>query len=519
MSGERMIYRFADCVLDTDRRELQRAGQVVPTEPQVFDLLVQFARRPDAVMARDKLIDAVWGGLVVSDATIDSRIAAARRAIGDSGSLQALIRTVPRRGFRFVGTVSVEAPSGQRPASAPLPDLPSIAVLPFTNFANDPRQEYLSDGITEDIITELSRYIELPVIARSSSFRYKGQTPDIRQVGRELGARYVLEGSVRREGSRIRISVQLIDAQTGTHRWGERYDRGIKDIFAVQEAVARQVAAILAVQVNRAEAERILNKPPATWEAYDYYMRAAAAYDAFVANRIVDELYQARRLIERALAIDPGYARAYAKLSEAHTVVYMEPIDGDYMSRAVLDHAYRLANKAVQLGPNLPFAHAAFGWALLWMGEHDAAINATEHALTLNPGYSYNYQSLLLTYAGQAERAIEIIAAKKRLDPFHQPTLLGFLGHAYFILNRYAEAIPSLRECVSRAPNFRAAHVWLAATYGQLGQLQQARSHVSEILRLEPGCRISRIRRLIVYRNPSDADHLLGGLSKAGLPD
>ena len=234
-------------------------------------------------MARGDLIDAVWGGRFVADATIDSRIAAARRAIGDSGSLQALIRTVPRRGFRFVGTVSVEASTERSPAPALL-DLPSIAVLPFTNFGNDPRQEYFSDGITEDIITELSRYSELLVIARFSSFRYKGQAPDIRQVGRELGARYVLEGSVRREGSRIRISAQLIDAQTGTHRWGERYDREIKDVFAVQEAVARQVAAILAVHVNRAEAERILNKPPATWEAYDYYMRAAAVYDAFVAT-------------------------------------------------------------------------------------------------------------------------------------------------------------------------------------------------------------------------------------------
>jgi len=248
-----MIYRFADCGLDTERRELQRAGQVVPLEPQVFDLLVLFAERPDKVVSRDDLIKSVWGGRFVADTTIDSRIAAARRAIGDNGLLQALIRTVPRRGFRFVGTVSVEPPAGRPPARA-LPDLPSIAVLPFTNFGNDPRQEYFSDGITEDVITELSRYPELLVVARFSSFRYKGQSLDIRQVGRELGARYVLEGSVRREAGRIRISAQLIDAQTGTHRWGERYDRPNREVFAVQEAVAREVAAVLSVQVNRAEA-------------------------------------------------------------------------------------------------------------------------------------------------------------------------------------------------------------------------------------------------------------------------
>jgi adenylate cyclase len=512
-----MIYRFADCILDTERRELQRSGQVVPLEPQVFDLLVLFARRPDEVVARGDLIDAVWEGRFIADATIDSRIATARRAIGDSGSMQALIRTLPRRGFRFVGTVSVEGPTERFPARA-LPDRPSIAVLPFTNFGSDPRQEYFSDGITEDIITELSRYSELMVIARFSSFRYKRQALDIRQVGRELGARYVLEGSVRREGSRIRISAQLIEAQTGTYLWGERYDRQIKDVFAVQEAVAREVAAILAVQVNRAEAERILNKPPATWEAYDYYMRAAAVYDGFMASRIVEELYKARRFVEHALSIDPAYARAYAKLSQTYTVAYMEPSDGEYMTRAVLDRAYSLATKAVELGPNLPFAHATLGWALLWKGEHDAAISATEHALNLNPGFSYPNRALILTYAGQADKALEVIAATKRLDPFHPPSLFGFLGHAYYVLGRYAEALPSLRECAYRAPDFRAAHAWLAATYGQLGQLEKARMHVAEILRIEPGCSLGRVRRLIVYRNAGDADHLLDGLRKAGLP-
>jgi len=513
-----MIYRFADCVLDSDRRELQRAGRVVPLEPQVFDLLVLFAERPDKVMARDDLIKSVWGGRFVADATIDSRIAAARRAIGDSGSRQALIRTVPRRGFRLVGTVSVEAPTERFSARA-LPDLPSIAVLPFTNFGNDPRQDYVGDGITEDIITELSRYSELPVIARFSSFRYKGQSLDIRQVGCELGARYVLEGSVRREGGRIRISAQLIDARTGMHRWSGRYDRPSKDVFAVQEAVAREVAAILAVQVNRAEAQRILNKPPATWEAYDYYMRASAMYDAFLTSRRVGELHEARHLMEHALSLDPVYARAYAKLSQTYTSAYIEPIDGDYMTEAVLDRASSLATKAVQLDPDLPFAHATLGWAMLWRREHDAAISATEHAITINPGFSYNLRPLILIYAGQADRAIEVIAASKRLDPFHQPSLLGFLGHAYYVLKRYADALPSLREFASRAPNHRSAHIWLAATYAQLGQLEQARTHVAEILRIEPGCRVSRLRRLIVHRNADDADHILDGLRKAGLPD
>src|SRR5437762_2586627 len=281
LSEQRMRFLFEDYALDTERRELCRRGEVVRMEPQAFDLLEYLIQNRGRLVSRDDLIASVWAGRIVSDSAMTTRINAARCAIDDTGKAQRLIKTVPRKGIRFVGTVLEGEAGGTEVGSRPstpslaLPDKPSIAVLAFTNMSGEPGQEYFSDGITEDIITELSRFSELFVVARNSSFRYKGRSPDVRQVGRELGVRYVLEGSIRRAGDRVRITGQLIDATNGAHRWAERYDRKLEDVFAVQDEVARTIVAILTAHVNKAEVERTLLKPPATWQAHDYYMRAA----------------------------------------------------------------------------------------------------------------------------------------------------------------------------------------------------------------------------------------------------
>ena len=300
-----MHFTFGNCSVDCARRELRRGGKLVAIEPQVFDVLVYLIQHRDRVVSRDDLLASVWGGRIVSEFTLSSRINSARSAIGDSGEGQRLIKTLPRKGFRFVGRVREEEGPGRtldggtpaeppRPALA-LPDKPSIAVLAFANMSGDPGQDYFSDGITEDIITGLSRFSELFVIARNSSFQYKGKSPDIRQVGRELGVRYVLEGSIRRAGDRVRITAQLIDAVTGAHRWAERYDRELKDVFAVQDEVSRAIVAILVAQVNKAEAERTLLKPPATWQAYDFFMRASDIFIAAQSSFNVADLYEARQ--------------------------------------------------------------------------------------------------------------------------------------------------------------------------------------------------------------------------------
>ena len=233
-----MLYLFENYALDTGRRELRRGPDLVPLEPQVFDLLAYLIQHRERVVTKDDLLAAIWEGRNVSETALTSRISSARCAIGDDGQQQRLIKTLLRKGIRFVGAVreeqqrTTEAAAEQSAPALALPDRPSIAVLPFTNMSGDSEQEHIGDGIVEDITTELSRFRDLFVIARNSSFHYKGRAVDVRQVGRELGVRYVLEGSIRRDRDRFRISAQLIDAVTGSHRWAERYDRDVKDIFA-----------------------------------------------------------------------------------------------------------------------------------------------------------------------------------------------------------------------------------------------------------------------------------------------
>jgi adenylate cyclase len=516
-----MRYHFEGYTLDMDRRELRRGTDlVVAIEPQVFDLLAYVIQNRERVVSKDDLIASIWEGRSVSESALTTRINAARRAIGDSGHQQRLIKTLLRKGIRFVGAVQEEEHHAEQTTSVlALPDRPSIAVLPFTNMTDDPAQEYFSDGLTEDVITELSRFAELFVIARNSSFQYKGQAVDVRDVGRDLGVRYVLEGSIRRYGDRVRISAQLIDADSGAHRWAERYDRKLEDIFSLQAEFARTIVAILAAHVNKAESQRALTKPPATYQAYDYYMRAADFSAAYNSSFSKADLHGARRFLEKAVAMDTGYARAYAALSMTYVSSWVHHWDDDCPWAAALERAYQCAQKSVLLGANLPEAHLALGWTLLWMRQHEPAIAAFEQASMLNPNFTNWRYPLSLVYAGQPERAIETLDAHMRLDPFYEPYALNTLGLAYYILKRYAEALPHLRACVSRAPNMPAGRVRLAATYAQLGLLDDARAQAAEVLRIEPFFTIKGSPPVSAFKRPEDAEHVAIGLRKAGLPE
>jgi TolB-like protein len=259
-------FSFSDQILDVDRRELRRSGELIALEPQVFDLLVYLVENRDRVVSKDDLLEAVWGGRIVSESAMTSRITAVRKAVGDSGKAQRLIRTVPRKGMRFVGVVREEqkpaASIDARPAATEnppgpllsLPDKPSIAVLPFANLNGDPEQEYFADGVVEEIITALSKIRWFFVIARNSSFSYQGRAVDVTQVGRELGVRYVIEGSVRKSGDRVRIAAQLIDTASGNHLWAERYDRELADIFAVQDDITERVVSAIEPETLRGRA-------------------------------------------------------------------------------------------------------------------------------------------------------------------------------------------------------------------------------------------------------------------------
>src|SRR5262249_49134190 len=331
--------------------------------------------------------------------------------------------------------------------------------------------EYFADGVVDDIITELSRFSDLFVIARNSSFQYKGRAVDVRQVGRELGVRYVLEGSVRRGGDRVRISAQLIDAATGAHRWAEHYDRKIEDVFAVQDEVVRTIVAILAAHVRKAEIERTRAKAPNSWKAYDYYLQASDCFTAFNTSFSVKDLNETRHLLQRSLALDGSYARSYALLARTHEATWVNPVDSDFLNPAALDEAERLARKAVQLDPNLPEAHAILGAVLTWKRQHEASLIEIERTIALNPNYLDWRFGLSLVRAGHSRRAIDVLKAQMRLDPFYPPVASAALGFAHYMLKEYAQALSAARECVSRAADLRAGHTVLAATYAQLGQM------------------------------------------------
>jgi adenylate cyclase len=400
-----------------------------------------------------------------------------------------------------------------------LPDKPSIAVLAFENLSGDPKQEYFADGVSEDIITELSRFSDLFVIARNSSFKYKGKAVDVRQVGRELGVRYALEGSVRRGGDRVRISAQLVDSGTGAHRWAERYDRELKDVFAIQDEVARTIAAVLAAHVNKAEAERTLLKPPATWQAYDHYMRAAAAWASFQSSWKLDQLLETRGHLADSLKIDPKYARAYSLLASTHRVAWLNPVNEEYLSPATLDRAITLARTAIELDPNLPEAYAELAYNVIRKSDFDGATVAAERAIALNPNFVDYRLGQVFYSVGQLAKAIEIAKAQMRLDPFHPHFAPLIAGIAYYMLKEYQEAQRWLREATGRAPNHQYGHAFLAATYAQLGRAEDAHAEAVEVLRINSKYMIGTQKQVSIFKRAEDSDHLLDGLRKAGLPE
>jgi TolB-like protein len=485
-------------------------GDVIHDEHRVYGDGVNIAARLESI--------ADPGGIFVSGAAYEHVRKKVSVSFVDLGAQSVKNIAEPVQVYRIELQQAPAAALQARPALA-LPDKPSIAVLPFTNLSGDPKEDYFSDGITEDIITELSRFSELFVIARHSSFQFKGKSPDIRQVGRELGVRYVLEGSVRRAGERVRITGQLIDATTGTHRWAERYDRELRDVFAVQDEVARTIVAILAAHVNKAEAERTLLKPPMAWQAYDLYMRGAANLDVFRSTLRAHDLYSARGLFEQSLGMDPNYVRSYCALSLSYVLAAVNPVDQDYLGTSLIDRAQKLAHQAVQLDPNLPQAQSCLAHSLAWKGEHDAAVAAFDRAKHLNPNFTDFGSASVLVLAGEHVRATTEIATLMRLNPFYPALAPFWLALAYYMLEQYEKALPLFRESVARAPNLHHAHLWLVDTCMYLGKREEAQHAAREVLRTDPGFTLEKYIGFFAraWKRPEDAKHL-DGLRMTGLP-
>jgi adenylate cyclase len=391
---------------------------------------------------------------------------------------------------------------------------PSIAVLPFANISGDPEQEYFSDGITEDIITDLSKVSGLFVIARNSAFSYRGRAVKVQEVTRDLGVRYVLEGSVRRAGNRVRITVQLIDGTTGGHLWAERYDRDLTDIFAVQDEVTREIVAALAVKVTQGEQRRLARKGTDNLEAYDHFLRGRQL--AWRRSKEANE--EARVLLERAIALDPQFTSACAILAGVHGVNYANRWhDPPEESRRMADE---LAQRAVALDDDAPDAHWILGLAYLQQKQLDRAMAEARKALALDPNFAWAHSLLgqALHYAGRSQEAIEPHTTAMRLDPNDQDPFLHFLAQAYFGLGRYEEAAANLKRRIVRKPDTDVSRILLAACYGHLGRAEEARALWQEVLQINPGYSFEHHRRVLPYKDPADFERIADGLRKAGLP-
>jgi adenylate cyclase len=397
-------------------------------------------------------------------------------------------------------------------AGLPLPDKPSVAVLPFSNVSQDATQEYFSDGVTEDLITGLSKVSGLFVIARNSVFTYKGKAVKVREVGRDLGVRYILEGGVQRAGTRVRITAQLVDATTGYHMWAERYDREVRDIFALQDEVTQQIVRALAVKLTEAERVRLGRAPTGVLEAYDLVLRGHEARKRTTREGNAE----ARRLFVKALDLDPEYASAYAGLSSTHLQSWQFGWSTD---RESLDRARELAERAVALNDNLVDGCHLLGQVYLWEKEHDRAIAQAERAIALAPNDADGFETLaeILGWSGRAEESIRLIRQAMRLNPHYPFYYLWTLGHAYYLTERRQEALDTFAMLVKENPNFLPAHAFRAVLLGELGRMKEAREAWQEAERLSPGASMANLRERLPYKRPADLDRFLSAAHRVGM--
>ncbi|MBX9843001.1 MAG: winged helix-turn-helix domain-containing tetratricopeptide repeat protein [Xanthobacteraceae bacterium] len=519
-----MLFRFENCVLDTSRRELRRGSEPVAVEPQVFDLLVCLIENRDRVVSKDDMIASVWGGRIVSESTLTSRVNAARKAIGDSGDAQRLIRTMVRKGVRFVGEVQVqpEHPANGGGGASPephtaalaLPERPAIAVLPFTNMSGEPEQDYFSDGISEDIITALSKLRWFFVIARNSSFIYKGKAVHLRQVAEELGVRYVVEGSVRKGGDRVRITAQLNDTVTGSHIWAERYDRELADVFAVQDEITEAIVAAIEPQLYAAENFHAQRKAPDSMDAWDLVMRALSHYWRVTRQ---DNLV-AQALLEKAIAIDAQYGQALGLLATSH--MFTAHMGWADMAKAV-QLAERLALAAIQADSEDAWAHHALGKAHIFARRFDDSLAEFELALRLNPNFALAqaFYGLSLSYSGRWQEGDEAARRALRLSPRdpYSAVYLGIAAYAQFLGRHYAEAMKLSREAIRQRSDFVGAHRVLTAAAGMAGETDVAKSALKDLKRAQPNISLAWISDHMPIRNGPDLHHYLEGFRRSGL--
>jgi TolB-like protein len=482
-------YEFGEHVIDLDRRELRRGGERIATEPQVFDLIAFLVRNRERVVSRDDLINEVWGGRIVSDSAVTTRINAARRALGDSGAAQAVIRTLSRKGVRFIaevheGGMPATRISPQATADAPTPfPKPSILVLPFRNISGDPEQDYLTDAVTSDLTVDLSRMPDIAVISAATALTFKGSSLEIRQIGRELGVRYLVVGSIGRRDDRVRTNVQLLDAASGEQLWGDRFENEFAALGDLENAITGRIAASLNVHVARAEGRRAENaRQP---DALDLRLRAVSLRYSSVAP---ENTMATRRLLQQSVALDPGSAEAWARLAEI--------IVSDYIYRwndagdADLREAEEAVRKALLIDPNHALAHVAHGLIARGHGEHHSALEAFSRAIELdrNFAFAYAHKGNELILVGRPAEAQPLVEQAIRLSPY-DPSIGIFswiIGRARFFLGQHEEAIVWLRKSVETRPNLWFNRLYLVSACALSDMPDEAARALAEFNRRFP---------------------------------
>lgn len=520
--------------IDTSSRTVDRAGRAVSVEPKVFDLLLFLISNRDRVVLREELIERIWEGRIVSDDALSTCMKAARRTVGDDGRSQKMVRTVHRRGFQWVGEIrELSEEGGSRrdgngmatevggpiarllSEKSRLPVERSIAVMPFHDISGVSGQEYFIDGLVEDMITALSRKRSLFVIARNSSFSYKGKAYDVRAVGHDLGVGYILEGAVRKAADRLRITSQLIDARTGAHVWAERFDGTVDDVFALQDTIASQVASLISPAMELAEMQRALRKPTGNLQAYDYYLRGISCFR----NYTLEHNARALELFLEATRLDPGFALAWA---HAASCITQRKAWRWHDDAAAAESARTFARKALALDRQDPIVLTRAGWALFYVGGEDDAAPLVRRASEIDPNMAeaWAVDGLVRLFLGDAG-AIACFERGLRLNP-RDPWQWGVyngLAQAHYMAGRYDEALAWAAKALDDLPGYPPSLRASIAALAMLNRVDEARLALHEYLKADPETRISTLRRSLVFRRKEDFARYAEGLRRAGMAE
>ncbi len=507
-----MRFCFEDFILDTSRHELSRRGAIVPASPQVLELLAHLIEHRDNVVTKQQLVESVWNNRIVSDAAVTTRINVLRTLLGDSGRGQRLIKTLPRRGFRFVGDVRVERPLSAH-STVVARDLPSIAVLAFGNLLGDPAQDFFGDALAEEVLTELARLRWLLVIARNSSFNYRGRAVDVRQIGTELDVRYVVEGSAGYDNGRVRVTCRLIDARTAAQIWSWRYDHSFTDISQVLNEITGAVVGEIGPAILDAERRRIARLPPDSLTAWEAYQRGVA----YMLRPSIDGNASARQFFLQAVSLKPDYSPGFDGLAWTHL------LDASAFSRVSIEEACNLSEplvrRALEFDSENTAARARLALTFHLSGDNEAAIEEAESALATSPNCAdaCGAQGAALIFSGRHDEGRAAIEKFLRLSPCDpaKSIRLSQLSAAYYFESDYENAIRVARRTIRDYPDVPMAYRWMAAALGQLGRRAEG-SRVIETLQTRHAASIAAYISRPRYFRLQDHEHLLEGLGKAG---